>query len=137
MNLIDSIYKGQDGLNSLTQYECQFLALIENNLFDCIISHSYTSHAGDGNPIILVSTYEKNGNFLSRIKLDLIYQHDYSPIPEQYFKMTANNIIRFDTKSRNYSIVGSGDKERLKYVNTDHLKEQYLIDETGIIKQMN
>lgn len=137
MNLIDTIFKGKDGLLSLAQYECHFLALIERNQFDCIISHSYSSNAGDGNPIILVATYDKRGNFLSRIKLNLIYQHDYSPIPRQYFKMFRSNKIQFYTKSRNYIIYGSGNKERLKHENTDHFIELYLIEETGIIKQMN
>ncbi|MBP7508534.1 MAG: hypothetical protein KA807_11970 [Prolixibacteraceae bacterium] len=137
MNLIDSTYKGQYSITNLAQYECHILAMNENNTFDCIISYSYTTNAGNGDPIILVSTYDKNGNFLSRIKLDLIFQNDYSPIPKQYFKMKSNHKIIFDTKSRNYIIVGSGEKERLKYENTDHLFELYLIDKTGIIKQMN
>jgi hypothetical protein len=134
LNLVDTTNSDKEwGVERLRDYDCRLISFTENKKFDCIVTISYTSTAGDGNPIILVNTYNKMGQFLSRAKFELVGQHDYSPVPIQYFSIDKKNNISMELASKNYEIVDSLGVEILKYINTDYYNEYYSINHDGLI----
>lgn len=133
-NLIDTMKKDKEwGVKRLSDYDCRLISFTEKMKYDCIVTISYTSTAGDGNPIILVNTVDKEGKFLSQAKFDIISQHDYTPVPKQYFSIDKRNIISMELISKNYEIVDSLGNEILKYINTDSYNENYSINNEGLI----
>ena len=134
LNLIITTEKDKVwGIKRLSDYDCRLIEFIENQNFDCIVTTSFTSTAGSGNPIILVNTYNKNGKFLSQEKFDFVGQTDYTPVPKQYFSINKRNRISMETISKNYEIVDSSGVEILKYINTDYYNEYYSINHDGLI----
>lgn len=134
LNLVDTNQSAKDWrVESLRNYDCRLVSYTENKNYDCVVTISYTSTAGDGDPIILVNTYNKVGKFLSQAKFELVFQHDYSPIPKQYFSIDKKNNITMELSSKNYEIVDSLGVEILKYINTDNYNEYYSINNNGLI----
>ncbi|WP_167604971.1 hypothetical protein [Maribellus sediminis] len=138
LKLVDTSKNGKEwGIKNLVDYDCRLINFTENKKFDCITTISYTSTAGDGNPIILVNTYDKKGKFLSSAKFDIIGQHDYSPVPTQYLSIIDCEKITMDLQLKNFEIVDSLGTEVLKYIGTDYLEEDYTISKNGIIIRSN
>jgi hypothetical protein len=134
LNLVDTVNNNKEyGIKRLIDYDCRLLRFIENKKYDCVITCSSTSSAGDGNPIILVSTYNKDGIYLSRAKFDIILRHDYTPVPEQYFLISENNKILMELKEENYELVDSAGTQILKHIKSDYYNESYLINDDGLI----
>jgi hypothetical protein len=134
LSLIDTTKCDKEwGVEWLRDYDCRLIRFIENKKYDCVVTISYTSTAGDGDPIILVNTYTKMGKFVSQAKFDLVGQHDYSPVPTQYFSLDKKNKISMESTLKNYEIVDSLGIEILKYINTDCYNENYSIDSAGVI----
>jgi len=134
LNLVDTAQSDTEWrVERLHDYDCRLVSFTENKRYDCVVTISYTSTAGDGNPIILVNTYNKMGQFLSRAKFELVGQHDYSPVPIQYFSIDKKNKISMELASKNYEIVDSSGVEILKYINTDYYNEYYSINHDGLI----
>jgi hypothetical protein len=135
LNLIDTTSKSEDyGIVNLQDYNCRLLGIYKNQKFDCIITSSNTTAAGDGNPIIHISTYSKNGNPISDVKFFTTWQHDYTPIPEQFFTLDDKNNLTFELIEKNFEIVDSLGTEVLKYINTTNSNQYYLIEENGLFK---
>jgi hypothetical protein len=149
LTLIDSIYlvplklvettknDKEWGIKRLADYDCRLISFTENEKYDCVVSISYTSTAGDGDPIILVNTNDKFGKFISQARFELVFQHDYSPVPKQYFSIDKTNKISLELTSKNYKIVDSLGAEVLKYISTDYNLENYLINLDGVILKQN
>ena len=134
LNLVDTTKSDKEwGVERLRDYDCRLISFTENKIYDCVVTISYTSTAGDGDPIILVNTYNKMGKFLSRAKFDLVGQHDYSPVPEQYFSINKKSKISMELTLKNYEIVDSLGIEILKYIDTDYYNENYSINRDGVI----
>ncbi|MDP3462894.1 MAG: hypothetical protein Q8S18_08920 [Bacteroidales bacterium] len=134
LNLVDTTKNDKErGVERLSDYDCRLISLIENKKYDCVVTISYTSTAGNGDPIILVNTYNKIGKLISQAKFDLVGQHDYSPVPKQYFSINKKNIISMELISKNYEIVDSLGIEILKYIDTDYYNENYSINRNGVI----
>lgn len=121
------------GIDKLSEYNCRLISFTEDEKYDCVVTLSYTSNAGSGDPIFLVNTYDKAGKLLSQAKFNLIFRDDYSPIPRQYFSIDKKNIITMELVSENYEISDSLGHEVLKYINTDYSSEKYLISDEGLI----
>ena len=108
LNLVDTTKSDKEwGVERLRDYDCRLISFTENKKYDCVVTISYTSTAGNGDPIILVNTYNKIGKLLSQAKFDLVGQHDYSPVPKQYFSIDKKNKISMELTSKNYEIVDS------------------------------
>lgn len=138
LKLVDTSKNGDEwGIKRLEDYNCRLINFTENKEYDCISTISYTSTAGDGNPIILVNTFDKKGKFLSCAKFNIIGQHDYSPVPKQHLSIIDWKKITMDLELKNYEIVDSLGSEVLKYIGTDYLKEDYTISKNGIIRRVN
>jgi hypothetical protein len=138
LKLVDTSKNGQEyGIKKMEDYNCRLINFTENKKYDCISTISYTSTAGDGNPIILVNTYNKKGEFLSCAKFDIIVQHDYSPVPKQHLSIKDWKIMTMDLELKNFEIVDSLGNEVLKYIGTDYIKEEYSISNNGIIRRSN
>lgn len=134
LNLVDTAQSAKEWrVENLCNYDCRLISFTENKKYDCVVTFSYTSTAGDGDPIILVNTFNKTGHFLSQVKFDVIGQHDYSPIPQQYFSIDKKNNIKMELSSKNYEIVDSLGVEILRYINTDYYNEYYSINNNGLI----
>jgi len=134
LNLVDTTKSDREwGVERLRDYDCRLISFTENKKHDCVVTISYTSTAGDGDPIILVNTYNKMGEFLSQAKFDLVLQHDYSPVPKQCFSIDKKNKISMELTSKNYEIVDSLGIEILKYIDTDYYNENYSINRDGVI----
>jgi hypothetical protein len=136
LNLIDTSSKNSDyGIHDLSGYDCGLLGIFKFQKYDCIITCSLTTTAGDGNQIIYVSSYSKNGKQISSLIYPIYYQHDYTPIPMQYFSF-KDNVITFELIEKNYDYIDSLGTGVLKYKNTTHEIQTYSIDINGqIIKQ--
>ena len=138
LNLVDTTQNDKEwGIKRATDYNCRLIGLTENKKYDCVVTISYTSTAGDGNPIILVNTYNTIGKFISQAKFELVFQHDNSPVPKQYFSIDKKNKISYELISKNYTIVDSLGTEVLKYMSTDYSMEEYLINPDGVIMKQN
>ncbi|HBF88574.1 MAG TPA: hypothetical protein DDX39_08025 [Bacteroidales bacterium] len=138
LNLVDTTKIDKEwGVGRLCDYDCRLISFIENKKYDCVVTISFTSTAGDGEPIILVNTYDKVGKFISHAKFELVFQHDYSPVPEQYLSIDKKNKISMELTSKNYEIVDSLGVEILKYINTDYYNEYYSINHDGLILKLN
>lgn len=134
LNLVDTTKSDKEwGVERFRDYDCRLISFTENKKYDCVVTISYTSTAGDGDPIILVNTYNKMGKFLSQAKFDLVGQQDYSPVPKQYFSIDKKNKISMELTSKNYEIVDSLGIQILKYINTDYYNENYSINRDGVI----
>lgn len=92
--------------------------------------------AGDCNPIILISTFTKAGKLLSRIEYQIFYQHDYTPIPEQYLVIDDQYNVSLELVEKNFELVDSLGIEVLRYKNTSQYIQRYSIDNNGIIKPL-
>jgi hypothetical protein len=138
LKLIDTTKNNKEwGIKSMTDYGCRLISFTENTKYDCVVTISYTSTAGDGDPIILVNTYDKAGKFISQAKFELVFQHDYSPVTTQYFSIDRKYKISLELISKNYEIVDSIGTEVLKYLSTDYSIENYLINLNGVILKQN
>jgi hypothetical protein len=133
-NLVDTTRSDKEWrVEKLRDYDCRLISFTEKKKYDCVVTISYTSTAGDGDPIILVNIYNKNGKFLSQAKFDLVGQKDYSPVPKQYFSINKKNKISMELISKNFELVDSLGIEILKYINTDYYNEIYSINRNGLI----
>jgi len=134
LNLVDTTISDNEwGVKSLSGYDCRLLSFTENKKYDCVVTISYTSTAGDGDPIILVNTYNKMGEFLSQAKFALVSQHDFTPVPKQYFSIDKKNKISIELTLKNYEVVDSLGTEILKYINSDYRQDNYTINHEGLI----
>jgi len=128
LSLIDTVSKSKEyGLPNLIEYNCRLLSIFRSPNYDCIITHSYTTSAGDGNPILHVATFSKKGKQISSVKYLIVNQHDYTPIPEQYFTMDDENKVTFELIERNFEIADSLGTEVLRYINTKDANQYYSI----------
>ncbi len=133
-HLVDTVQDDKElKITKLLDFECRLLSFIEGQKYDCVVTMSYTSTAGNGNPIIMVNTFNKIGQFLSRASFDLVGQNDYSPVPMQYFSIDLKNTISMELVLKNYEIVDSLGIEVLQYIGTEHINEYYTIDHNGMI----
>jgi|WetSurMetagenome_2_1015567.scaffolds.fasta_scaffold339867_1 hypothetical protein len=137
LNLIDTTSKSKFyGIPDLNGYNCGLLGIFKNQMYDCIITCSLTTTAGDGNQIIHLSTYSKDGKQISCLIYPISYQHDYTPIPQQYFTF-KNNIITFELIEKNYDYIDSLGRGVLRYKNTTLNNQSYSIDLDGRINKRN
>jgi len=137
LNLIDTTSKSMFyGIPDLNGYNCGLIGIYKYLKYDCIITCSLTTTAGDGNQIIYVSTYSKDGKQISSLKYPISYQHDYTPIPQQYFSF-KDNLITFELIEKNYDYIDSLGTGVLKYKNTTHEIQTYSIDINGQIIKKN
>jgi len=121
----------------LEDYDCRLINFTENKKYDCVVTTSFSSTAGAGNPIILVNTYNKKGKFLSSVKFDMVGQTDYTPIPKQQLSIIDWKEITMDLELKNFELVDSLGEEVLKYVGTDYYNEIYKLNNKGMIIKQN
>jgi hypothetical protein len=137
LNLIDTTSKSKFyGIPDLNGYNCGLVGIFKNQKYDCIITCSLTTTAGDGNQIIHISTYSKDGKQISSLIYPISFQHDYTPIPQQYFSF-KDNIITFELIEKNYDYIDSLGRGVLKYKNTTFNNQSYSIDLNGQINKKN
>ncbi|MHC1705003.1 MAG: hypothetical protein AB9846_13925 [Tenuifilaceae bacterium] len=137
LNLLDTSRNSEPDfdLKKLSDYNCRFKSIIHYPEFDCVITASYTIYRGSGDPILLISTFTKQGKFISRIKYKHHWQNDYTPEPTQYITLNDRNEILLELIEKNYEIVDSSGNQDKKYVNTTYTNENYIFENDGQIKK--
>jgi hypothetical protein len=133
--LIDKKYQNKEGIGitNLKDYKCKLLGIYEAKAFDCFITTSYSSQAGDGNEILLISTFKKSGEFIDSVKFDIQYRHDYDINPTQYFTMLNTWEMEFDNNLKYYEALDTNSTAHLKLVNEENNYERLKISNKGDI----
>jgi hypothetical protein len=133
--LIDKKYQNEEGvgITNLKDYKCRLLGIYDAKDFDCFITTSYTSQAGDGNEILLISTFKKSGEFIDSVKFDIQYRHDYDINPTQYFTMLNTWEMEFDNNLKYYEALDTNSTANLRLVNEENKYERFKISNKGDI----
>ncbi len=137
VNLIDKSFANEKyGLKNFEQIDCKYIAGFQEKTYDCYITTHFTSEAGDGNRVLQIKTYNKKGNEISSLLIDIKYQHDYDLIPEQYFMLTKENKIILEDIDNIYELSDSISTNNLKLIKVNKSSDTYRIEDDGkIIKQ--
>lgn len=86
-------------LKSLKDYHCSLVGQFKMSKMTLLLTYSIRIAAGDGNPMLTVTTISDNGKLLDFIRIDLEGIHDAFYQPMTYITVTKDfEIIRTDVR---------------------------------------
>ena len=100
--LIDTTFETIYKPHTLLGYNCTFIGRYDYKNSILVLTHSIRTEAGDGNPILTLSSFSKDGKLQDLIKTDLEYEHDPELVPMTYFSISSNFEIYINYLEKKY-----------------------------------
>ena len=100
--LIDTTFETVYKPHTLLGYNCTFIGRYDYQNSILFLTHSIRTEAGDGNPILTLSSFSKDGKLQGLIKIDLEYEHDPELVPMTYFSISSNFEIYINYLEKKY-----------------------------------
>ena len=97
-NLVSLVKENEYDVGNFNQADCRVLKYWQGNEFDLLILIYYTSLAGDGNPIVLLSTISKEDRVIDQEEIAIRYCHDPGYEPTQI--LILNTVYNFELVTR-------------------------------------
>lgn len=109
-------------IGSFKEADCRVLKYLEGKELDLLILVYYTSLAGDGNPLVLLSTLSKQGIIIDQEEIAIRYCHDPGYEPNQILIINSLYSVELITreirrKQVEYDFIFESDNTKKTYYN--------------------
>ena len=127
--LIDTTIKTEsyNKLKSLMEYHCSLVGQFKLKKMTLLLTYSIRIAAGDGNPILTVTTISDNGKLLDFFRIDLEGIHDAFYQPTTYITVTKDFQIITTDIQKNYEEIN----EKLVLKDSTATTKNYNINDKG------
>ncbi len=137
IKLIDRSFANHKyGLRTLNEISCKYIAGFYENAYDCYLISFYTTSVGDGNKMLQVKTFKKNGIPIDSLLIPINFRHDYDIDPIQYFTITNKNQLVLEDIKSIYGLTDSTTTNKLELIKKNRAVSYYQIENSGQITKL-
>ena len=138
VKLIDRSFTNHKfGLKTLNEINCKYITGFYENAYDCYLISFYTTSVGDGNKMLQVKTFNKNGIPIDSLLIPINFRHDYDIDPIQYFTITDKNQIILEDIKNIYGLTDSTTTtSNLELIKENRAVYYYQIENSGQITKI-